>query len=73
MSLESIEGTYAEGYSHGREYYTNDISNQIYRVKIAIDVVNGYCSDWNSEDVKSELQDALRILNVVLEKSKKPY
>ena len=70
---KEIEGTYNEGYAHGREYYTNDIAKQIYEIKIAIRVLDDYSFNPHREPIRNELYTAVDVLQTVLEKSKKPY
>ena len=70
---KEIEGTYNEGYADGRTYYTNDISKQIHEIKIAIRVLDDYSFNLNKERIRQELFTAIDVLQVILEKSKKPY
>ena len=70
---KEIEGTFNEGYTAGREYYTNDIAKQIHEIKIAIRVLDEYSFNPHREPIREELYAAVDILQVILEKSKKPY
>ena len=60
---------YNEGYADGRAYYTNDISLEIARLKRGIYAVRTYAKTYREETIE-ELEDSLRVLEIVLEKSK---
>ena len=70
---KEIEGTYNEGYADGRAYYTNDIAKQIHEIKTAIRVLDEYSFNPHREPIREELYAAVDMLQVILEKSKKPY
>jgi len=60
---------YNEGYADGRAYYTNDISKEIFKIKQGIYAIEKYSKGYWGEMIE-ELEEAIRILEIVLENSK---